>query len=89
MKQNLTGMENIMKTIIELMTDEFKKAFAEYTAAYNADDPKIKLKIDHTYRVAALCERIAKAAGMCAYDVELAWLSGMLHDVGRFEQIKR
>ena len=27
MKQNLTGMENIMKTIIELMTDEFKKAF--------------------------------------------------------------
>ena len=29
MKQNLTGMENIMKTIIELMTDEFKKAFAE------------------------------------------------------------
>ena len=66
-----------------------KKAFAEYTAAYNADDPKIKLKIDHTYRVAALCERIAKAAGMCAYDVELAWLSGMLHDVGRFEQIKR
>ena len=26
MKQNLTGMENIMKTIIELMTDEFKKA---------------------------------------------------------------
>ena len=66
-----------------------KKTFAEYTAAYNADDPKIKLKIDHTYRVAALCERIAKAAGMCAYDVELAWLSGMLHDVGRFEQIKR
>lgn len=36
-----------------------------------------------------MCERIAKAAGMCAYDVELAWLSGMLHDVGRFEQIKR
>ena len=51
MKQNLTGMENIMKTIIELMTDEFKKAFAEYTAAYNADDPKIKLKIDQNYYI--------------------------------------
>ena len=59
-----------------------KKAFAEYTAAYNADDPKIKLKIDHTYRVAALCERIAKAAGMCAYDVELAWLSDLLFKDG-------
>ena len=52
-----------------------KKAFAEYTAAYNADDSKIKLKIDHTYRVAALCERIAKAAGMCAYDVCLLYTS--------------
>ena len=64
-------------------------AFAGYVHYYDPSDGKIKLKIDHTYRVAALCERIAKAAGMCAYDVELAWLSGMLHDVGRFEQIKR
>lgn len=66
-----------------------KETFANYTSNYNANDPKIKLKIDHTYRVAALCERIAVAEGLSAYDVELAWLSGMLHDIGRFEQIKR
>lgn len=66
-----------------------KKAFEQYTSAYNSSDPKIKLKIDHTYRVADLCEQIARAAGMCAYDIELAWLSGMLHDIGRFEQVKR
>ena len=66
-----------------------RNTFAEYTDRYNSKDPKIKLKIDHTYRVADLCERIAISAGMCAYDVELAWLSGMLHDVGRFEQVKR
>lgn len=64
-----------------------KQAFATYTANYNVDDPKIKLKIDHTYRVADLCERIASTVN--GADAELAWLSGMLHDVGRFEQVKR
>lgn len=64
-----------------------KRAFASYTENYNATDPKIKLKIDHTYRVADLCDRIADTVP--SVDKDLAWLSGMLHDVGRFEQIKR
>mgnify|MGYP000774608968 CR=1 FL=1 len=25
-----------------------QKAFADYAAHYNADDPKVKLKVDHT-----------------------------------------
>lgn len=40
--------------------ERVKNTFAEYTSGYNATDPKIKLKIDHTYRVAELCELIAK-----------------------------
>ena len=56
--------------------NEVIQAFQNYTAAYNPDDPKIKLKIDHTYRV-------AKA------DPKLSWLCGMLHDIGRFEQVRR
>lgn len=64
------------------------KAFQKYTEHYNPEDGKIKLKIDHTYRVAALCERIAKSLGMSEEDVDLAWLCGMLHDIGRFEQIR-
>ncbi len=63
------------------------QAFEDYVAAYNADDPKIRLKIDHTCRVAALCERIAADAGV--RDCSLAWLTGMLHDIGRFEQVRR
>ena len=62
-------------------------AFNQYVAAYNADDPKIALKIAHTYRVAGLCERIAPAAGVA--NASLAWLCGMLHDIGRFEQVRR
>ncbi|MBR1572464.1 MAG: HD domain-containing protein [Lachnospiraceae bacterium] len=63
--------------------------FARYTNEYDATNPKIKLKIDHTYRVASLCERIAKSINLSAEDVDLAWCSGMLHDIGRFEQLRR
>ena len=65
------------------------RAFAEYTSHYNAADPKVKLKIDHTYRVAALCEHIAKSLALPPREVDLAWLCGLLHDVGRFEQLRR
>lgn len=66
-----------------------KQAFATYVEAYNAKDEKVKLKIDHTYRVADLCERIAQEEGLNDTDVRIAWLCGMLHDVGRFEQLRR
>lgn len=66
-----------------------QKAFADYTAHYNAADAKVKLKIDHTCRVAALCARIAQSLALPPEDVDLAWLSGILHDVGRFEQLRR
>ena len=61
------------------------KAFDGYVSGYNAADPMIKLKIDHTYRVAALCRQIADGLA----DPDLAWLCGMLHDIGRFEQVRR
>ena len=63
-------------------------AFAEYVSHYDSSDEKIKLKIDHTYRVAGLCQRIAGSIGLNKADVDLAWLTGMLHDVGRFEQLR-
>lgn len=65
------------------------QAFADYAAHYNAEDPKVKLKIDHTYRVAALCDRIAASLALPRSEVDLAWLCGLLHDVGRFEQLQQ
>ena len=64
-------------------------AFAAYVQAYDPSDPKIRLKIDHTYRVAALCAQLAESIALPDGDVDLAWLAGMLHDVGRFEQVRR
>ena len=63
-----------------------REVFEQYVSEYNTNDPKIKLKIDHTYRVADLAETIAKEARV---DADLAWLCGMLHDIGRFEQVRR
>lgn len=74
---------------MQINREHVKETFKNYTDGYDSSDEKIKLKIDHTYRVADLCERIARAEGMEAADVELAWLLGMLHDVGRFEQVRR
>lgn len=74
---------------MKINREHIKKTFQEYTDRYDSKNPKIKLKIDHTYRVANLCEQIAQSLELSAAEVDLAWLSGMLHDVGRFEQLRR
>lgn len=65
------------------------EAFATYASAYDPSNPRIALKISHTMRVAALCERIARGLELPREDVDLAWLSGLVHDIGRFEQVRR
>lgn len=69
--------------------DRILQSFKTYTDAYDASDPKIKLKIDHTYRVASLSKRIATSLNLSKDDILLAWTCGMLHDIGRFEQVRR
>ena len=66
-----------------------RQAFEEYTSHYDPEDYKIVLKIRHTYRVADLSDRIAESLGLSGPDRDLAWLIGMLHDIGRFEQVRR
>lgn len=73
---------------MQINREKVIQAFQEYVSHYDMSDGKIKLKIDHTYRVANLCERIAKSLGLDSQDIDLAWLLGMLHDIGRFEQLK-
>lgn len=65
------------------------KAFKKYVSNYDLTDERVKLKMDHTYRVAELCARIAKQIGCIEEEIELAWLIGLLHDFGRFEQLRR
>lgn len=80
---------NMCGDIMVILRDRICDVFKEYTDAYDSADTKIKLKIDHTYRVADISERIANSLDLATEDVELAWLIGMLHDIGRFEQVRR
>lgn len=66
-----------------------KQQFNNYVKDYDAGNPKIALKIAHTFRVADISERIAKDIGLDIEGQNLSWAIGMLHDIGRFEQVKR
>ena len=65
-----------------------KKVFNEYVKKYNANDGKIALKIAHILRVADLSKKIAISLNLSEENIELAELIGLLHDIGRFEQVR-
>lgn len=82
--------------------------FDEYVSNYDRDNPMIYQKAEHSHRVAAIAERIARSLGQDAPAdserslgheaplvltheelVDFAWLLGLLHDIGRFEQVRK
>ncbi len=65
-----------------------EKAFKEYLIPYDINNPKIKIKIAHTYRTVEVAKKIAESLNLEEEDVQLACLIGLLHDIGRFEQLR-
>lgn len=65
-----------------------KQVFKKYVEKYNPEDEKIKLKIAHIERVAQIAKKIAIQQNLEKEDVKLAELIGLLHDIGRFEQVR-
>ena len=63
--------------------------FLEYVNQFNNLNKKIVLKKNHTLRVVSLCEEIARELKLSQEEIELVKLCGLLHDIGRFEQINR
>lgn len=66
-----------------------KKAFEAFIRQFDTTDPKIALKIRHTYGVMDACDFLAKEMHLSETDHQLALLIGLLHDIGRFEQLTR
>ena len=67
------------------MTEEFDK----YVFNYDMNNSNIKRKYEHSYRVMELSKKYATILGFNKHDIELATIIGLLHDIGRFEQIKQ
>lgn len=66
------------------MVEEFEK----YVNNYDLTKEKIILKKNHSIRVMNLCVKYAKKLGFDDEDISLAKVIGLLHDIGRFEQLK-
>ena len=64
-------------------------AFDKYVGTFDLDDKDIQLKYNHSYRVADLSKKYAKLLHFSDEEVLLAETIGLLHDIGRFEQIKK
>lgn len=43
--------------------DRARAAFKSYTDAYDATNPRIALKIEHTHHVAEACDAVAREQG--------------------------
>ena len=74
---------------LEINREKVRQEFSSYVSAYDVSDPKIALKILHTEHVADLCDAISDSLHLGEEDKNIAWVCGMLHDIGRFEQVRR
>ncbi len=69
--------------------EKARAAFKEYISNFdNQDDPGFDLKVVHTYHVVDNATMISKKLGLSEEDVKLAALIGILHDIGRFDELK-
>ena len=68
--------------------EKAKKVFENYVKQYDLENPRMKLKFQHSHRVMDCAGRIAQSLKLSEEKVELAKLIGLLHDIGRFEQIR-
>lgn len=66
-----------------------KEEFEKYLDDYDRENDKIKLKIVHTYGVVTQSTEVTGRMGLSKEDVSLARIIALLHDIGRFEQLKR
>ncbi len=65
-----------------------KKEFDKYLRDFDLENPKILLKKVHTYGVIKAADYICTREELGAGNRDLALLIALLHDIGRFEQLR-
>ena len=69
--------------------EKAKIAFKDFLNEYqDKSDLGFELKRVHTYHVAENAKKIAEKLNLSKEEVNLAELIGILHDIGRFEELK-
>lgn len=62
--------------------------FNQFLKQFDTNDPKIKLKIIHTFGVVQYTKEVCKRMNCSIEDTNLALIIALLHDIGRFEQAR-
>ncbi|MBT9779140.1 HD domain-containing protein [Clostridium sp. MCC353] len=65
-----------------------EEIFEKYLDQYDREDDKIKLKIIHTYGVISAMDYLTADLKLTVEDTEIARHTALLHDIGRFEQLR-
>jgi len=68
--------------------DNYLDVFKNYVSNYDLENEKIFHKYEHSIRVMRLAEKYARVLNFNEEDIEIALLIGLLHDFGRFEQLR-
>ena len=71
------------------MIEHAIEVFNEYTNNFDKSVELIKIRYDHSISVMNLMGELAILLKLSEEDIELAKLIGLLHDIGRFDQIKK
>lgn len=66
--------------------EKAKEQFMKYTSKFDNKDLNIQRKIDHSFRVMGISQKIAQKMQLKQEEIELAMFIGLLHDIGRFKQ---
>lgn len=72
------------KGLIEKEFEQYYNSFSNLTEEHTEN---FTIKHDHSYRVSDLCLVLAEKLGLGNDEVELAYITGLLHDIGRFKQL--
>lgn len=70
------------------MYDTLKNKFLDYVSQFDTSDERIKLKIEHTFRVVDIMDNLTKQLHLSREDQQLAKGIALFHDIGRFEQVR-
>ena len=68
--------------------EKAKESFKNFLCQFDTNNPKISLKIVHTYGVVDYTKQVCQRMHLNEEDTNLCLLIALLHDIGRFEQVK-
>lgn len=85
LKQNEMNLQEVLTGL--------KEWFAAYVARFSSGDPLVQENVDlkraHTLRVCEAILDIGRSVELCNADLCLAEICALLHDIGRFEQLRQ